>query len=677
VTSFILYVVHWAGGHPQVAGMLVALVACLESLAFVGLIVPGAALMLGAGALVGVGSLSFWSTFAWAVAGAVVGDGVSYWLGHHYRDLLRHLKWIRSHPELLGRGEAFLRRHGGKSVLLARFVGPVRPVVPLVAGTLGMSPWRFYLNNILSALLWAPAHLIPGMAFGASLALAGEVAGRLALGLALFIAFVWAVAWAARSAYRWLSPRAQAWATRALTLAKGHRGLSRLIGDLVDPTQPATHPLALWLAILIAGTWLFFGVIEDVVNRDPLVYAGQSFYHFLQQLRTPIGDRVMVAVTELGDVAVMVPLVLTVLVWLLWNRAWRDAQYWLAAVLFGVLAVETMKYAFHIARPIQIYTGIAAGSFPSSHATMSTVVYGFLAVLCARSFSQRWRWIPFASAALVVSGIAFSRLYLGAHWLADVVAGLSLGVTWITVLSIARARHFTGNHTVRGLPLAVLAVLLTVGTWHIQTRSDADLERYAVRHAVHEMGTLQWWKGGWRALPANRVDLAGDTEQPLNVQWIGDLKRLEPLLAARGWGRPLGLNLRSAMRLLLSNPTLDDLPALPQLNDGQAEKLVLVKNAANARPAVRQYILRLWPSAVQVDGSQLWVGSVAEQDISKLPLIRYPHVSGGYDEALLDVQSAVAGLAPEIANRANTVVDRDGYWSGRTLLIRAPNVPLR
>lgn len=654
--------------------MLVALVACIEALAFIGMLVPGAALMIGAGMLIGVGALGFWSTFAWAVAGAVLGDGISYWIGHRYRDSLQNLPWLRSRPEILNRGQAFLDRHGGKSIFLARFVGPMRPIVPVVAGTLGMPPWRFYLNNILSALVWAPAHLVPGMVFGASLALAREVAGRLALGFALFVSFVWFVAWAVRHAYRWLTPKAQAWATRILVLGKRHPALSWLIGDLVDPDQPVAQPLLIWFTLLIGGVWLFFGVVEDIEHRDPLVYAGLSVYRFLQQLRTPIGDQVMIASTELGDAAVVVPIILIVLGWLLWQRAWRDAKYWLAAVLFGVLSVQILKYVFHMPRPIHLYSGIEANGFPSSHAAMGTVVYGFLAVLSARSFSPRWRWIPYAFAAFLVCSIAFSRLYLGAHWLADVAAGLSLGVAWITLLAIGRARHDILQRKIAGLPAVALVGLIAFGTWHIQATSGPDLERYAVRHTVSEMPSVRWREDGWRTLPASRIDLRGDTEQPLNVQYAGDLSLLTASLAAHGWSEPKRLTPRSALSLLLSNPVMADLPVFPQLDGGQFEKLVLVKRAGGTEGAKWQYLLRIWQSDVRLDGRPLWIGSAAKQDISRLPLIRYPHLAGGYDEALLAVQSSSSGLWSEIGTRTGNARSKNGgrHAIGRALLIQAP-----
>jgi len=143
--------------------------------------------------LIATGALSFWPTMAWAVCGAVLADGISFWLGHRFKERIRSFGLFARYPDMLVQGEKFFHRHGGKSVFLGRFVGPVRPVIPIIAGMLGMGQVRFTMYNILSALGWAPAYLLPGMAFGASLSLAGEVAGRLAILLAALMLLIWLI----------------------------------------------------------------------------------------------------------------------------------------------------------------------------------------------------------------------------------------------------------------------------------------------------------------------------------------------------------------------------------------------------------------------------------------------------------------------------------------------------
>jgi membrane protein DedA with SNARE-associated domain len=424
----------WVVQHPHLAGMAIFLVAAAESLAMVGLFVPGTVVMFGVGALIAKGSLNLWPTLAWAAAGAVAGDGLSYWLGYRYRERLRDFWPFSRHPDLLRTGEAFFLRHGGKSVLLGRFVGPVRPLIPMVAGMLGMAPARFYLVNVLSGLAWAPAYILPGVVFGAALTLAAAVSLRLALLIMALAAIFWSVLAAIRLAATWLKPHLagmlagiEAWA-RAPT-----RSPRNPVAALFDPARREGGTLALFAGLLIGASWVLIAVLEDLVTRDTLVRVDSSVFHLLQGLRTPLSDTVMIAVTELGDAQVTLALIAAVLAWLLWSRSWRAATYWLAAVSFAAALTVAIKTGLQLPRPSPIYQGLAQFGFPSGHATMSVVVYGFLGVLIGQSLSLRARLALASSAMLLISLIAFSRLYLGAHWLSDVLGGLAFGTAWVAV----------------------------------------------------------------------------------------------------------------------------------------------------------------------------------------------------------------------------------------------------
>jgi len=193
LAEFLDSLLAWIGQHPQHAGWVVFLVALCESLAVVGVVVPGVVILLGAGALVGSGVLDFWSLCAWAVTGAVIGDGVSYHLGRHFHRLTERFRWFRLHPEQLRQGRDFFRKWGVLAVALGRFFGPLRAIVPLVAGLLNMPAGRFYAANILSALLWAPAYLAPGFVFGQVVGLE-NLAPALLLVAASFVVFVLVVA---------------------------------------------------------------------------------------------------------------------------------------------------------------------------------------------------------------------------------------------------------------------------------------------------------------------------------------------------------------------------------------------------------------------------------------------------------------------------------------------------
>lgn len=174
-----------------------------ESFAFLGLLFPGTTLLIAAGALIKSGSLSLWPIVIGAVLGAVLGDAVSYWIGRRLGGRLTGIWPFARNPELLAAGMQFFHRHGGKSVFIGRFFGPVRAIVPLAAGIMRMSPRLFWVANVTSALVWAPLLVLTGD----GLAAAGERAigstNTLLLlfgGMTLFgiLAALWAVFRAAR-----------------------------------------------------------------------------------------------------------------------------------------------------------------------------------------------------------------------------------------------------------------------------------------------------------------------------------------------------------------------------------------------------------------------------------------------------------------------------------------------
>lgn len=672
MNSLINTFMHWVSVHPQLTGLFVGIIACAESLAFVGLLVPGAALMLAAGALVGAGLVDFWNIFAWAVGGAVLGDGVSFWLGHHYRDHLRDLKIVRRHPQWLSHATTFFHRHGGKSILLARFVGPVRPVIPVVAGMFRMSPLRFVINNVLSALLWAPAHLLAGMLVGASLVLAGQVAARLAIVLGTLAVAVWFIIWLVHRSYLKLQPRLNIWMASALQWSRQYPRLAWLFTDLYDPMHRPARALFVWLILLIASVWLFLGVLQDVLARDPLVYAGRAIYQFLQQLRTPLGDGIMIVITELGDAAVTLPLAITVILWLLWRRAWRDALYWLGALGFGVLAVNIIKFMSQVPRPVSPYAGIEWYRFSSGHATMSTIIYGLLAVFIAMSIRPRWRWPVYAIAVLMILAIAFSRLYLGAHWLADVTAGLAMGTSGISVIAIAYTRHRSTRLSGYSLPVLTSVVFMTAASVHIHAQFARDRERYAVHHALTTLRFARWQSRDWQNLPTWRHDLRGERKQALNLQWAGTLPAIRRLLLAHGWHAPLLLNAHTALAWFLPKPSLEQLPVLPQLHDGRYESLVLVHPDTHAAYPDEQLILRLWPTSLrlQAHATPVWLGTITTQRLQHLPLISFLRLTGHYQTALSQLQASLPATARRWTKQRSLRTNHEhSHWDGTVLLI--------
>ncbi len=148
--------------HAAWAPGIVFVVAFVKSLAFVSLIVPGVTLMLAIGGLVGAAGLDFLPIWVAVSVGAALGDWVSYAIGLRLKNRARGIYPFSRYPDLMPRGEIFFRRWGWMSIVLCRFVGPLRATVPILCGVFEMREMVFQLANWPSAFLWAATMLAPG-----------------------------------------------------------------------------------------------------------------------------------------------------------------------------------------------------------------------------------------------------------------------------------------------------------------------------------------------------------------------------------------------------------------------------------------------------------------------------------------------------------------------------------
>jgi membrane protein DedA with SNARE-associated domain len=156
------HVVEFVRAHGAWAAPVVFVLAFGESLAFISLLLPAWAALLGIGVLISSGELNFWPIWAAAAIGAALGDWLSYWIGIKIGPPVFHVWPLSRHPDLLPKGEAFVKRWGALGIFIGRFFGPLRASVPLVAGIFHMPFWPFQAANFSSAFVWAAVLLTTG-----------------------------------------------------------------------------------------------------------------------------------------------------------------------------------------------------------------------------------------------------------------------------------------------------------------------------------------------------------------------------------------------------------------------------------------------------------------------------------------------------------------------------------
>ncbi|TDO16586.1 MULTISPECIES: bifunctional DedA family/phosphatase PAP2 family protein [Halomonas] len=438
---------------PGLLLLIVTAIALVESLALVGLLVPGVVLMTAAASLAGHQAMSLYPLLVAAFLGAMLGDGLSFLLGYTQRERVTTLWPLSRHPEWLARGARFFQRHGALSVLLGRFVGPVRPVVPLIAGMMRMSPRTFAWANLVSAILWAPAYVLPGYLLGRTwqklLAVPEELEpwliGLGGLVVVLAVVFSWVRHQMTREGgvYRrlaWLSRRSP---------------MGRRLWRLLAPAHVDEPPLASWL-LLIVSLGAFSAWTLVVIHHDGPLAMDTQLAGLLQTVTRPGLVAVGQALARAGDLLGVLALVLPWAIWLLWRRQLAVVRH-LGAGLLGIALLNTLfKSAIGRVRPDTPAYLADSFSYPSAHTSTAVVLFGMAATFVSRELPPGRRSLAYWAAIAVILPMALSRLVIGVHWLSDLVGGTLLGLVVCALVQLAWQRH--PRPSLRPCPWHVLGV---------------------------------------------------------------------------------------------------------------------------------------------------------------------------------------------------------------------------
>lgn len=446
----------WLIAHPEAILALVFGMAMLEAVAVIGAIVPGVALLFVLSVLAAHADVDFVTLLVVGVAGAMAGDGVSYAIGRTFQHRIEGVWPFRKHPQWLARSEAYVEQHGGKSIIFGRFIGPLRAFVPMAAGIFRMKPLYFLWMNFLSALAWAPFHLVPGYSFGMAAA-DNSLPGREQwLFLAALLILVAVLTWLLPVIGNWLR----------------HHPIPNSGMHYDADGEPQRQRVTLWLAgtgaagfILTAGSLSLLQPVDARIAQDMFA------------LRQPLLDHLFVALATFGDQASLLTFGTVILGWLITRGEWRTALLVLLAAAIGLSIPAAMKYVWAVPRPQLVMNPPDSFAFPSGHAFTTIMVWGFLLIFSGRLLGER---VVAVLRPVLVGLMLFttaSRLYLGVHWMSDIVAGACLGL--MTVALLRWAWHRTPRPALKDSEvlvagsLALLASLMLV-VWpaHHQAMSD-------------------------------------------------------------------------------------------------------------------------------------------------------------------------------------------------------------
>ncbi len=441
VNRFLEYLVDLTARLGQWGYLIVFLVVMLESQALLGFFMPGESFVLLGGFLAGRGVLDLDALILTIFMAATVGDSIGFVLGQHLgREwLVRHGRWIGLSEHHLEKVESYFQRHGGKSVFASHFMHLLRALIPFMAGASGMTYWRFVLYNAIGCALWAGTFALLGYFFGQSwdmlekwIGRAGEIVGVVLL---LVLALGWLWRWTLRHEVdlrrQWFALIGQPWfaALRARFAPQ-----IRFLQDRLTPGGYLGLHLTVGALVIILGCWWFAGIVEDLVTRDPLYRIDHQLALWLHEHATPGLTIAAKWITDLGSVTFLSSASLGLAVWLLWQKMWHRLLALVLTMGGGILLNIALKSLFHRQRPVFQHpiVMLSSYSFPSGHTMGATLFYGLVALFVAR-YARRWRWrvLALLLSFFIILVVALTRIYLGAHYLSDVMGAVAAGIAWL------------------------------------------------------------------------------------------------------------------------------------------------------------------------------------------------------------------------------------------------------
>jgi membrane protein DedA with SNARE-associated domain/membrane-associated phospholipid phosphatase len=430
---------------------LVGVMAFLETGAFVGLVAPGETVVIAAGVIAGQGEIELIPLIGLVWVCAVLGDTTSFYIGQRLgRGFLeRHGPRVKISHERLEQVEGYFDRHGGKTILIGRFIGLVRALAPFIAGASGLAYRRFLPYSVVGTGLWSTVFCVLGYIFWRSFDKVAHYAGQAIFGFGLTVGVIVGIVVAyrrRREIHAWLLAHERHPLVRPL-FAIGRPVYRRVVLPLARVIAPEARflwnritpgglglELTTTLAIGGVGLYVFFLYVM-VLSGDPgLTPLDQELLDLSDDLSSKVLTDVAKIVTAFGTLPATASVVVVTSIVLAARGRLAEVAVLAGGFALIYVSVQIAKAGIDRPRPEAPLVDTSGSSFPSAHAAYSTAW-----VAAALIFTRRLKLVSAAlvTAAVVLAvAIGLSRIYLRAHLWSDVAGGWGLGVGIFGLLAV-------------------------------------------------------------------------------------------------------------------------------------------------------------------------------------------------------------------------------------------------
>ncbi|PWY54899.1 hypothetical protein DGG96_14880 [Legionella qingyii] len=602
----------WLQQNPHWSLFITFLISLTESLAIVGSIVPGSVTMTAIGILAGSGIMRIDLTLLSAILGAVAGDSLSYLLGYYYSDRLTEIWPFSKYPRWLQYGKDFFETHGGKSVLIGRFVGPLRSIIPVIAGILHMKQWRFFVANVISAIGWSLLYIMPGVAIGAaSHELSTESATRLFILILILLAGLWFISLFIKRIIGLLSSILKLH-LHTFWLKLKNNSIFVYVYQVITPRGESNHYHTAAIVLITVICLLFFLILLGLTaSTQYLTLVNYPAYLFLQSFNTPTLKIFFIFCSQLASTTTIISLFIICCCWFIYSKNKAAVIYLSSLTIFSILLALSLGYFIHSPRPAGLLIVMPGSSFPAVNLLIATALYGFILFYINNTYDLFINMSkPVVYSVLGLSGLG--ALYLGDYWLTDILASYFAG----TAICLIHCLIYRKSNILqkKAIPSVLMISLLFIGVLLSSFGSTyLNFKTISYSHTpYHKKFTLSektWWEQEKPTLPIYQFSRIGKRISLLNLQFSGNLDTLQSNLEKNGWKSHTDSFFTNLLRRISQKPNSIKLPLLTQLYENKAPMLIMTYTDQQTKLSLE---LRIWESSFNfLESNQpLWIGSV-------------------------------------------------------------------
>ncbi len=590
--------------HHNIGVLIAAFVSCLESLAIVGSIIPGSITMTIIGSLIGSGVLSAKITIVAIFIGGMIGDYISFWCGDYYKENIKNFNIIKRYHKFFLWGEEFVKKQGVKGIVIGRFFGPMRSMIPMVAGILAMPRSKFILAAIPSVMLWEICYLTPGIILGAfAIELPPGAAFKLIImTLSAFILLA-LVVWLIRRVCLAISIAQHNVANDVWQYLLKHKSSSfkKYIAD-----HPWGYLQIIKLTYILLMASIVTAILAYLHNHNHILNIDLPIKSLMTNIYNPTVYKIMLSIGYLGNKFVIFPTIGIMLLYLTFKKTNKLRLYLTSITITTAATIGLAKHIFGRIRPMpETSLFLENFSFPSGHILLSTALLCFIIAIICHNKKSIARIYYYQLTSLFLLCIAFARIYVGAHWFSDVLVSSIIGFIIASIYSFFYYRKHTETAIV---PLIKIGCIAYGIFWLSYTAIflNHDVAKHKIPEFKDQYITGEQWHQN-KNIDTMRNNIFGLPIAPLNIQWLGNSNLITKTLVANNWQQhkvePKFLNRFIDM---LADSDLSIKPIFSQKYQHKAPTMIFSHNTS----ANEEIILKLWESNIIINDQPLLLGSV-------------------------------------------------------------------